>query len=65
MKKAKQTESGQAILEYILLLSILMGSVVYMRNEIYSRLDRMVLSMGARLGSQLQSGKMNGIWAER
>ena len=54
---------GQAILEYILLLSIVLGLVTYFLRTMSDRLDSATAVMGGKLEKQLRTGSISvGIW---
>ena len=54
----KEDESGQAVTEYILLLSVLVVGVSAMTRGILAALDRGILHLGAQLERDLRTGRM-------
>ena len=59
----KNQKSGQAVLEYILLLSIVLGILVLGLKQLRGALDKMTLSVGANAEKNLRTGSGDpGLW---
>lgn len=56
-KLRKKTESGQAIVEYIILLSIVVGVVAFILPKLSKGFDVANLSIGGKMEAQLRTGK--------
>ncbi len=54
--KSVQKIRGQAILEYVILLSITLGLGVFVFNTLTKNLDQSIPKMGGNLEKQLRSG---------
>ena len=52
----KKSESGQAVLEYILLLAIVLGSLGFMVRFLRDRTDQMAAKSGAKMEKMLRTG---------
>jgi hypothetical protein len=52
----RRKESGQAIIEYIILLTIVFGTVAYFVQKLTGGFDSMVASSGAKVEKQLRTG---------
>lgn len=62
----REAESGQAVLEYILLLSITIGIMTWAVRFLTEKSDRMVGFYGANVEKQLRTGGTppNVIWTK-
>lgn len=59
-----EEDSGQATVEYILLLSFCLVTAVAMAKGIISALDQGVLKLGSQLEKDLKSGRAPlGVWS--
>lgn len=57
-------DSGQAITEYILLLSFAVGAAGLLARGLIAVLDRITLTFGAQLEKDLKTGRANvGTWS--
>lgn len=54
--KNKHTESGQAIVEYVLLLSIVLGIMVYFMNTLTGSFDDSTARFGGKIEKQIRTG---------
>jgi len=64
-KKRRKAESGQAILEYIILLSIVFGLVGVFVSKLTGSFDSATLLMGGKMEKQLRTGKAPAsIWTK-
>jgi hypothetical protein len=62
-KKLVCDESGQAITEYVLLMSIALGGAVVFSRGFLKFLDQFTLVFGAQLEKDLKSGRApNSVW---
>ncbi len=63
MDKVVRNPKGQAILEYIFVLSITVVVAVGMAKILLGGLDQSVLVFGGKLEKQLKSGRLSpGVW---
>jgi Flp pilus assembly pilin Flp len=56
-KIRKKSESGQAIVEYILLLAIVVGVVGLFLSKLTGTFDIATVAMGGKMEKQLRTGK--------
>ena len=56
MGKKRSKESGQALLEYIILLSIVFGMVIFFVHKLTGTFDKTTLSLGGKMERQLRTG---------
>ncbi|MBC7396094.1 MAG: hypothetical protein H7333_01510 [Bdellovibrionales bacterium] len=56
MGKRKNKESGQALIEYILLLTIVFGFVIFFVQKLTGTFDTTTLSLGGKMERQLRTG---------
>ncbi len=56
-KKFARDESGQAVTEYVLLMSIALGSAIAISKGMMRVLDRFTLALGAQLEKDLKAGR--------
>lgn len=56
MKRNRKKQAGQAILEYVILLSIVMTIMVYFMNTLGNSYDNTSLKLGGAVERQLRSG---------
>jgi Flp pilus assembly pilin Flp len=62
-KKFIRDESGQAITEYILIMSLALGGAVAITKGLMSTLDKFVLAFGAQLEKDLKAGRApTSVW---
>lgn len=63
--KKRSNESGQAVLEYIILLSITMGIVVAFAKNMTSIFDQGAPKIGGKFEKQIRAGAAPaGLWRE-
>ena len=61
----RKKQSGQAILEYILLLSIILGGLTYFLSKVTEGFDATTAKYGAKIERQLRTGKAPAsIWTK-
>jgi hypothetical protein len=56
-KKSKSGQSGQAIVEYILLLSIVVGMLVAFLSNFTNTFDKATLGLGGKMEVQMRTGR--------
>lgn len=62
-KKFVRDESGQAITEYILIMSLALGGAVAISKGLMSALDKFTLAFGAQLEKDLKAGRApSSVW---
>jgi Flp pilus assembly pilin Flp len=63
-KKFVRDESGQAITEYVLIMSLALGGAIAISKGLMSMLDKFTLAFGAQLEKDLKSGRAvsSAIW---
>ena len=63
LRRRSSAEGGQAILEYIILLSIVLVSIAYFLKKLSNGFDNMTANTGGKLERQLRTGSAPpGIW---
>ena len=55
-KRKKKNESGQAIVEYILLLSIVVATSAFFMKTLTGLFDKTAATMGAKIEVQIRTG---------
>ncbi len=64
-KPAKSQTSGQAIMEYVLLLSMVLGVVTYTLRLLYGGMDKSTAKYGGIVEKQLRTGSAPAsIWTK-
>ena len=64
-KKKNRKNSGQAVLEYILLLSIIIGIVTFSLRNLTGAMDKMTAKYGGTMEKQLRTGSAPAsIWTK-
>ena len=56
MKKSRKRESGQAVLEYVILLGITMGIMIYFLRTLTTGVNRTIPKWGRSFEIQLRAG---------
>jgi hypothetical protein len=61
-KNKKDAQSGQAMIEYILLLSIVIGILVALLPNMGKGFDAVTLLIGGKMEAQLRTGASASVW---
>lgn len=62
-KKFAREESGQAVTEYVLLMSVALGSAIVISKGLMAAIDRFTLALGAQLEKDLKAGRApSAVW---
>ena len=56
MKKKGGNPSGQAVIEYVMLMAITVGSIVFLVRNLGKSMDKSVPRMGGKMEQQLRAG---------
>ena len=66
LKASHSYISGQATVEYILLLSFIFGSAILLKDKVLDTIDTSLLTFGSRLESQLKTGRVpTDVWKSK
>lgn len=58
-RRLAREDSGQAVTEYILLLSVILTAVIALLKGVLAALDKFTLAFGAQLEKDLKAGRAN------